>query len=254
MTTYNISNATDLYGHLTGQATYPESYSIGDILQIAAGNYILGGNVTPPDGRLGGVIIRGAGINSTIINPRIWSIVADGRMWLEDMWIRLDGMAAPGLGYGSMNLIDGRFDLARVRISSNGANTGNCLTFVADDSACVARLDSCQIYGAEKDCLSSKAPGGEALARMSLVTTKNCIIYDQGTGSIDQCVTPHDGFAIDCHGGVIRSRSTATGDAIRPDDVDYSYVTLNAVGVPVGTIDSRVTGTWWQPAGWQSRN
>jgi hypothetical protein len=253
MTTYNVSTAADLYGHLvTGGGSYPASYERDDVISIAAGTYTLDGHVTPAAGRLAGVIIQGAGIDQTIINPKKWEIAAGGRVILKDLTIRLDGMGLTSYGYGSMDLADGAWRLERVKITSNGANTGNAITFVADESACVAVMLDCLVIGPQRDCISTKAPGGFALADMSSLTVIRTRAADQGVNTNDQCITSHDGFPIRMFGGSLKSSSASRAAAAQ--DYSYSELMLCNVGVEQGTVRSIVTGSWWQDGEFISRN
>jgi hypothetical protein len=252
VTTYNATTSAELEGYLLGGGSYPSSYEDGDIINVSAGTFTLSQDVVPAAGRLAGVTIQGAGKNSTIINPAEWEIVANGRLNIKDIWIKLDGEGLTSYGYGSMDLADGTYELERVKITSNGANTGNAITFVANLASCIGFMWQCDVTGPQRDCVSTKAPGGQALARKSTLSVVECYLSDQGVNSNDQCVTSHDEFPIFVYGGVLKSSSADRAAAAQ--DFAYSRLFLWATGVPVGTVRVLVQGRWWQPAGWQSRN
>jgi len=250
MTTYNATTAADVYGYLVGGGSYPASYSAGDIISIAAGAFLPSGNIVPADGRLAGVTVRGAGIGKTIIRPVCWAITIDGTLTIEDLTIDTTGLGS-SLLFGSVNIGDGQLLMNRVEISGDGNNTNNAFTVYSDDIACVARLNKCRIVGADADCVSTKAPSGAALAAMSHLLLIDCYIAAQGPNGNDQCLTTHDGCACDMVAGVLRSSDTGVPAA---PDAATSRLTLHRVGVPHGTVNANVTGTWWTPSGWQSRN
>lgn len=242
MTTYSPTTAAQIVGHLNGGDGFPSSYESGDIIAIPAGNYTLTADINPSAGRLAGVTVAGAGKGITVLSGRRWLVdLAGGRLDIDDLTIDVVGQTTISTAYGSVGLRDGRFDLCDVEVS--GLNTtGNLLTFIADDTACVARMLRCHVRYAELDCVSTKAPGGIAVADMSMLTILDSAIWDQGSGGSNQCLTTHDGFGCVMVRGSIRGISSET-NAVAPDNAG-SPLRLDNVAIVRGLVNENVTGVW----------
>ncbi len=236
MTTHTPATNTELTELLNG----PTSIAAGDVISIPAGLWVPTANIAPASGRLAGVTIRGAGRGITRLSGRSWMLIVGGRLVIEDLTCLLSGVGITSFGYGAFDFADGRIDATRVQWTGTNSN-GNLVTCVADDSACLALFDQCSISGAHRDCLSTKAPGGAALAAMSFLHIVDSQISDQGVNSNDQCLTPHDGFDLYMDSGSLSSR-TAEQNAAAPDAT--SVLRLEGVAVLRGQIHQDVTG-WW---------
>lgn len=238
MTTHTPTSNAELTALLVG----PTAIAPGDVIEVGAGNWTTG-DVMPTAGRLAGVTVRGAGRGLTLLSGGRWQVAAEGTFRLEQLTVDLAGVGVAD-DYGSMNLADGVFTLDRVEV--RGANTsGNLLTFVASGRRCMGRMTRCYVHGANRDNVSTKAPGGQSLGEASLLQLFDCISANQGSNGNDQCLTSHDYFGMQMfHGSLVSSSPSRPAAA---PDFAFSELLLWGTAVVSGTVNENVTGWWSSP-------
>lgn len=233
---YNIttgSGLADMINGTNGAATL----NPGDVLALGTGLFVPNADLFPPDNRLDGVIITGSGIEQTTITGRRISIVSND-LELSNLSINLDNIGiVTRFPYGSFNLIDGFFKLDNVRVIGNGNNNGNLLTFVSSGNYNVSYMENCIVTGANRDCVSTKAPIS-TFANDSHLLILNSQISMQGVNGNDQCLTTHEGFIARMVGGSLNSRLNTQNAAAS----DGTSLILYGTQILNGLIHSSVSG------------
>lgn len=235
---HNISNGTQLSDIING-TNGASGLSPGDVIALGTGLFVPTDDLYPPDNRLDGVFITGSGMSRTTIAGKRISIVSTN-LGINDLTINLDNIGiVTRFPYGSCNLIDGSFKLNRVAIVGNSNNNGNLLTFVSSGNHNVSYMEDCAVSGANRDCVSTKAPISTYIADSHLLIL-NTSISMQGVNGNDQCLTTHDGFMARMVVGSLNSRLSTQNAAAS----DGTQLILYGTRILNGLLHSSVSGTY----------
>ena len=171
----------------------------GDTVILAAGTtYATGATALTPQA---GVTIEGLNrVTSKITGQFAGNLAGSGNpLTMRDFTVDSTGLDAATI-YGPNEFRDGIMRFYGLRFTgAAAAGQGNQITFLMAAAQVDALLQNCEIDNAEADCISTKATGTPTT---SILRVASCRVHDCGSGSADNWITCHDGFAVevsDCH-------------------------------------------------------